>query len=100
MSRNSNFTIRNHFGVPTLTPLLVRKAAEHMQLITVNYDNLAQIHATHEFTEPTVLTDYPAVFDGGMGTLPGVVHLHIDDTIQPVSSRPRRIPITLEKEVS
>ena len=63
ISRNSNFTIRNHFGVPTLTPLLVRKAAEHMQLITINYDNLAQIHATHEFTEPTVLTDYPAVFD-------------------------------------
>ena len=83
-----------------LTPLLGRKAAEHMQLITVNYDNLAQIHATHEFAESTVLTDYPAVFDGGLGTLPGVVHLHIDDTIQPVSSRPRRIPITLEKEVS
>ena len=36
-----------------LTPLLGRKAAEHMQLITVNYDNLAQIHATHEFREPT-----------------------------------------------
>ena len=76
-----------------LTPLLGWKAAEHMQLITVNYDNLAQIHATHEFTEPTVLTDYPAVFDGGLGTLPGVVHLHIDDTIQPVSSRPRRISL-------
>ena len=67
-----------------LTPLLGRKAAECMQLITVNYDNLAQIRVTHEFTEPTVLTDYPAVFDGGLGTLPGVVHLHIDDTIQPV----------------
>ena len=51
-----------------------------MQLITVNYDNLAQIHATQEFTEHTVLTDYLAVFDGGLGTLPGVVHLHVDDT--------------------
>jgi len=83
-----------------LTPLLGWKAAEYMQLITVNYDNLAQICVTQEFTEPTVLTDYPTVFDGGLGTLPGIVHLHVDDTVQPVSSRPRRIPITPEKEVS
>ena len=83
-----------------LTPLLGRKAAEHMQHITFNYDNIAHIHATHEFTEPTVLTDYSAIFDDGLGTLPGVVQLHIGDTIQPVSSRPRRIPITLEKDVS
>ena len=54
----------------------------------------------HMTCHKSVLTDYPAVFDDGLGTLPGIVHLHVDDTIQPVSSRPRRIPIALEKDIS
>jgi len=36
-----------------LTPLLGWKAAEQLQLITANYDNLVQIYATQEFTEST-----------------------------------------------
>jgi len=62
-------------GAP-LTPPFGRKTVEHMQLIIVNSDNLAHIHATLEFTEPTVLT----VFGGGLCTLPGIVHLHVYDT--------------------
>ena len=85
------------------TPLLGRKAAECMKLITVNYDNPAQIHATRPpKVEPAanILSEYPAEFDGSLGTLPGTVHFHVDESVQPVVNRPRRIPVTLEKVVA
>ena len=56
----------------------------------------------HSEVEPAanILSEYPAVFDGSLGTLPGTVHFHVDESVQPVVNRPRRLPVTLEKVVA
>jgi hypothetical protein len=59
------------------------------------------VHATTVTNEiATVLDEFPDVFDGSLGSLPGEIHFHVDPTIKPVINRPRRIPISLEKTVS
>ena len=47
-----------------------------MELITVNYDNLKLLN---EVTTTNLLVEYADVFDGGLGTLPGKVHLHVEE---------------------
>ncbi|XP_048576175.1 uncharacterized protein LOC125557547 [Nematostella vectensis] len=86
-----------------LTPLLSRKAAEQMKLITVNYDNFKQVHVvTDGFTE--LVTEYKAVFDDtAVGCFSGKVNLKVDGNAVPTQSPPRRVPISvkpaLEKEL-
>ncbi|XP_048585750.1 uncharacterized protein LOC116606612 [Nematostella vectensis] len=86
-----------------LTPLLSRKAAEQMKLITVNYDNFKQVHVVADgFTE--LVTEYKAVFDDtAVGCFSGKVNLKVDGNAVPTQSPPRRVPISvkpaLEKEL-
>ena len=96
-SSRRNYSVEFTLVDSDCTSLLGRKVAEYMQLITVNYENLAQIHSTHESEEPDVLSDYPEVFDGSLATLSGIVRFHVDETAPPVISRPRTIPVSLEK---
>lgn len=89
------------------TPLIGRKTAEVVKLITVNYNNLAPVDVAfiHRDSKTslnleTLLNKYSEVFDGTLGCLPGIVRLRVDESIQPTSSAPRRIPVALEKLVS
>ena len=52
-----------------LTPLLSRKAAEKMKLITTNYEFVAAVSTT--LGSSTLLKDFPNIFDGKLGSLPG-----------------------------
>ena len=86
-----------------LTPLLSRRAAEQMKLITVNYDEFMQVHSVDQ-ESPVFLARYKPVFeDNVVGQLPGKVHLKIDSDAKPVQCPPRRVPIAvkpdLEKEL-
>ena len=88
------------------TPLIGRRAAEAMKLITVNYENLAPVNVASADGDSKIppslealLNKYSEVFDGTLGCLPGIIRLQVDESIQPTSSGPRRIPVALEKLV-
>ena len=74
-------------------PLLSRRAAEGMGLITVNYSNFRQLYAVT--TKCDALTEeFKSVFDAKtLGCLNGPVTLRTDDVTRPVKCLPRRVPI-------
>ena len=76
-----------------LNPLISRRAAEQMKLITVNYYNF--LHSVDR-TENLINSK---VFDGKLGDLPGDVKLHCEDNVKPVQCPVRRIPHSLKKTV-
>ena len=54
-----------------LTPLLSRKAAEKMELITVNYERFESVNGV--MTSSDIFRHYPDIFNGDVDTLPGSV---------------------------
>lgn len=79
-----------------LIPLLSRKAAEKMKLINVNYDNFESVRGVAEIPKD-VLEQYPDVFNGELGTLPGTVHLTMKPDAEPVIRTRKRIPVELKE---
>ena len=84
-----------------LTPLLSRRAAETMNLIKVQYDNLVSATGTTtSASDKTVLDRHPKVFDGDLGLLPGPkVHLTLNQDAEPVIRPARPIPEALKPAV-
>ena len=80
-----------------LTPLLSRKAAEKMNLITVNYDKFESVSGVVE-DKPDILQDFPDVFSDSIGTLPGSVQLTLKPDTEPVLRPPKRLPIELRDQ--
>ena len=73
-------------------PLLSRKAAEQIKLITVNYHNFKQVFtAKIKYSLPD---EYPGAFSDKQGTFEGKVHLLYDHSAQPVQCPPRTVPIS------
>lgn len=90
-----------------LTPLIGAKAAQQMGLITVNLQNF-------KFTEPPerlraevksvqtteeIVANYPEIFQRELGTLPGTVHLEVEQGAIPVVAPPRRVPTSLKAKL-
>lgn len=85
-----------------LLPLLGKRVAEQMELITVNYRNFAQVASISSKDTDScekLLAEYTDVFDREIGTLPGKVHLHVDETVTPVTSATGRIPVASRSQV-
>ena len=80
-----------------LTPLLSRKAAEKMKLITVNYGNFESVTGVVTMKNKGVKEQFPDVFDGEVGTLPGTVHLAVEPNADPVIRAAKRIPVELKE---
>ena len=59
-----------------LTPLLSRKAAEKMELITVNYERFETVNGIMNSSD--ILRRYPDILNGDVGTLPGSVQLTLN----------------------
>ena len=80
-------------------PLLSRRAAEGMGLITVNYSNFRQLHSV--MTKCEALTEeFKSVFDTKtLGCLNGPVTLRTDDATKPVTCPPRRVPIAMQTKL-
>ena len=86
--------------------LIGSRAAQQMQLILVNHENLLSeaneaVHAVQtpsEFglTEEEIRTKYADVFQG-LGELREPLHLKVNETTRPVQIPPRRIPEALRK---
>ena len=75
-----------------LIPILGKQASEQMGLITVHYSKIAAV--TQDATSSDkLMTEYADVFERDIGTLPGDVHLHVDETATPVNSATGRVPV-------
>ena len=81
-----------------LTPLLSRKAAEKMKLITVNYEGFQSVRVVDE-VPCDIPAFFPSVFNQELGTLPGTVHLILKPDAEPVVRGPKRIPVELKEPV-
>ena len=81
------------------TPLIGRKAAEDMKLITVNYDNFRQLNNVSEQDILNEFNDVISVDDNSLGTLPGTVHFTTDATAEPKVVSPKRVPVGLKEKL-
>ena len=83
-----------------LTLLLSRKAAERMNLITVNYANFKQLHVVGRANCDAITDELKTVFEGAsIGCLPGTVSLKTEDGARPVQCPPQRVPIALQSKL-
>ena len=90
-----------------LTPIIGARAAQQMGLITVNAENFKIAQPPHRMrsavkslnTTEEIVKHYPEVFQRELGTLPGTVHLEVDQNITPVVAPPRRVPASLKGQL-
>ena len=77
-------------------PLLSRRAAEGMGLITATFSNFRQLHAaTTKCEAPT--EEFKSVYDTKtLGRLNGSVTLRTDDATKPLKCPPRRVLIAMQ----
>ena len=89
-----------------LTPLKGAKAAQQMGLITVNTENKIAEPPERPRTEvksvqtaDEIVVSYPEVFQRALGSLPGTVHLEVEQGVTPVVAPPRRVPTSLKNQL-
>ena len=84
-----------------LTPIIGARAAHQMGLITVNAENFKTAQPPHRMrsavkslnTTEEIVKHYPEVFQRELGTLPGTVHLEVDQNITPIVAPPLLYPL-------
>ena len=80
---NKKYNIKFQVVKEERTPLIGRKAAEDMKLITVNFDNFKQLNSVSEKDILSEFSDVISVDDNSLGTLPGTIHFTTDVTVAP-----------------
>ena len=89
--------------------LLGLTACQQLGLITIHEENIMALHqpvtnSINALTKEILLQKYQSVFDGGIGSFPGIVHLELDASVPPVIMPLRRVPVSardrLEGELS
>ena len=96
---NKKYNIEFQVVKEERTPLIGRKAAEDMKLITVNYDNFKQLNSVSEKDILSEFCDVISVDDNSLGTLPGTVHFTTDVTVDPKVVSPKRVPVGLKEKL-
>ena len=76
-------------------PILGLRAVQHMQLITVNKENIAVVTTSKD---DDLMKTYQDVFTGE-GRLEGDLHLVTDDTVTPVKLPCRKWPLSVRENV-
>ena len=84
------------YVVDTNTPILGSRAAQGMNLIKVQHENILNVSLENPITMSTILREHSEVFTGE-GCFGGELHLEVDKTITPVKTPLRRIPVALKK---
>ena len=84
------------------TPLLGSAAAQQMNLITVQHENILQLDDNvvpkdnyQGLTMENITETYRDVFKG-LGCMEGKLHLEVDETIPPTVMPPRRVPLAVK----
>ena len=82
-------------------PLLSAETCENLQLLKINCEPTPQVNSMSEvkplLTKEKILQDYKDVFEG-LGNI-GKASFTVDPEVTPVHHAPRRIAVTLHKEV-
>ena len=87
-----------------LTPLIGARTAQQMELITVHQDNFVPVPPPRRQlcedirkieTVDELVRRHADVFLKNLGTLPGTVHLQIDENAEPSITPSRRVPTAL-----
>ena len=89
------------------TPLIGARAAQEMELITVNDENFIMTLPpprrnelqVKQITADELIKQYSDVFNRPLGTLPGEVHLEVDNSVKPIITPTRRVPTALKDEL-
>lgn len=74
-----------------LTPLIGARAAQHMKLLTIHWNNFKSVPVPRRnegvihqlFTVQQVVTQYPRVFKSQLGHFTGMVKVEVDPSVQP-----------------
>lgn len=87
-----------------LMPILGATASQQMGLITVNTQNFSQVNTivprlSDMVHDCPILNKYAEVFGNDVGHLPGKVTLQVDESVRPVVTQPRRVPVSLKAAV-
>lgn len=89
-----------------LLPLIAARAAQHMKLITVNWDNFkpapppkrSKPKVANLLTLDQVVTQQSDEFERQLGWFPGVVHIETDESVRPEITPIWRIPTALKEK--
>ena len=81
-------------------PILGAAAIQHMQLITVNSENIQAVELKEAQVGPQgdTLQQFQDVFTGE-GKLAGTLHLEVDNTVKPVQLPPRKVPVAVKTKL-
>ncbi|KAK3752443.1 hypothetical protein QZH41_003511 [Actinostola sp. cb2023] len=84
-----------------LTPLLSRKAAEKMGLITVNYEQFQSVKSKEGKLNGKAMLQFPDLFNDEIqiGTLPGEVKLTLIEDATSVVCPPKRLPVEVKDQL-
>ncbi|XP_028415809.1 uncharacterized protein K02A2.6-like [Dendronephthya gigantea] len=88
------------------TPIIGAKAAQQMNLIVVqkqnilhvSTENVAKLPTEHNLTKQEILSEYSDVFNG-LGKMDGKLHFLVDESAKPVVMAPRRVPIAVKEKL-
>ena len=104
---NKKFSLKFLVVDEQLTPLTGAKAAQQMGLITVNTQNFkitkpperprAEVKSVQ--TTEEIIANYPEMFQRELRTLPGTVHLEVEQGATPAVAPPRRVPTSLKSKL-
>ena len=78
-----------------MTPLLGLNATQKMKLLTIHKENFINVV---ENANDDLKANYAAVFNKGLGTLPGRVRLQFDPDCKPVILPVRKVPVSIRKK--
>ena len=90
------------------TSILGTAASQAMDLLKVQFENIAVLESTSGSTQQTytdmtnqltknrLVKIYPSVFEGTVGKLSGTLHLQVDPTVEPTRQPLRRIPLAMQ----
>ena len=90
-----------------LTPLLGARTAQQMELKAVHEDHFISAHPPQKkssedirsiTTADELVRRHPEVFAKDLGTLPGAVHLRVDENAEPSVTPSRRVPTALREK--
>ena len=78
-------------------PLLSRKVAEKMELVTVNYERFESVNRAMNSSD--ILRRYPEIFIGDVGFLSRSVRLVLKPNAEPILRPLKRLPVALKDSV-
>ena len=80
------------------TPLLGSRTVQQMNLVKVQYENIAVVQQPKELTKQELVKEYEDVFTGE-GQFEKKLHLEIDTSARPVRQPLRRVPLAMKPKL-